>query len=104
VLAIARDREASDLNDRLHQHGLTGSEGQQLNDALDARNELRTGATIAGVTTAGLLGTALVLYLTDSPAPPTAGTQQAKSSAPTGVRVVPLLGSGWAGLSAGANF
>lgn len=104
VLAVARDREASDLDEQRRQRSLTESEGQQLNDALDARNELRTGATIAGLTTAGLLGAALVLYLTDSPAPPTAGTQQAKNSAPTRVRLVPLLGSGWAGLSAGANF
>jgi hypothetical protein len=104
VLANARDNEAADLDERRRQQSITPSEGLRLNAALDARNELRAGATIAGIATGALIGSTLVLLLTDTPAPPGSGATQASSRAPNRlVSLQPQLGSSW-GLSVGAAF
>ncbi len=100
VLALMRDGEANDLEVSRRQGNITPAEGQRLNDALDARNQLRTGAVVAGVTAAAFLGAALVLYLGEVPAPPST------SIAPrAGVRVAPLVGMGGSfGVNAASSF
>jgi hypothetical protein len=96
VLALIRDGEASDLDAQRRHGNLSVADARRLNDALDARNQLRTGAVVAGVTAAACLGAALVLYLGDVPAPPATGM---------GVRVAPALGTGGSlGVSATSSF
>jgi hypothetical protein len=92
VLALVRDGEAADLEARRREGSLTASEAQRLNSALDARNELRTGAIAAGVASGALLASALVLYFGDTPAPPAAGP--APGATPTSsppARLEPML-------------
>lgn len=100
VLALIRDGEASDLEVHRRQGSLTAAQGQRLNDALDARNQLRTGAVVAGVTAAACLGAALVLYLGDVPAPPAPGVAPR-----AGVQIAPLVGTGGSvGVNATSSF
>jgi tetratricopeptide (TPR) repeat protein len=104
LLANARDNEAKRLDDRRRSGALSPAEGQRLNDALDARDELRAGATIAGVTTAALIGSALVLYFADTPAPPWGGASQTSARvSPGDVTWQPWVGSAW-GLGANGSF
>ena len=104
VLAYARDREASSLDRDKREGNITLAQGQRLNDALDARDELRTGATVAGVTTAALIGSTLILYFADTPAPPWGAASHASlRPAPTEVAWQPLVGGVW-GMSASSSF
>lgn len=102
VLAYQRDREARDLDERRRESNISVSEGQRLNDALDARDELRAGTAVAGVVSVAMLGSALVLYFADSPAPPV--VRETRSLEPTSsIQLWPLAGSAW-GLAASATF
>lgn len=104
ILAYARDRDASSLDKDRRERGITPAQGRRLNEALDARDELRAAATIAGVTTGVMIGSALLLYFADTPAPPWGGAGQAAlRRSPSDVAWQPLVGSIW-GLSASSTF
>ena len=68
--AVARDNVASDLEARRGQGQLSSRDGDRLNAAVDGRNRFRTLAVASSVSTVALVGTALALYISDSPAPP----------------------------------
>jgi tetratricopeptide (TPR) repeat protein len=104
ILAQLRDREATSLDRDRREQGITPAQGLRLNAALDARDELRAAATVAGVTTAVMIGSTLLLYFADTPAPPWGGASHAQLRRPRpGIGWQPLLGSVW-GLSAGSAF
>lgn len=97
-LAYDRDREARTLDERRRTASISVAEVERLNDALDARDELRAGAAIAGVASVAMIGSALLLYVADSPAPPLMPATHAAQR--SGVAWRPLAGPLWVGASA----
>jgi hypothetical protein len=82
-IAVERDGVASSLNAQRQSSGITPAQADQLNSAVDARDEFKTLAVVAGVSGAALVGAGLLLYLTESPAPPhSPGAESARSARP----------------------
>lgn len=94
VLSWRHDASAKDLSARF-QGQASEADADQLDRKVAARDRFRTLALVGGVTTAALLGTSLLLYLSDTPAPPTTSeTVQTAARAPRWL-VAPLAGPAW---------
>jgi len=102
ILAWRRDASAKDLANRFEGQA-TEADADQLDRDVAARDRFRTLALVGGVTTAAMLGTSLLLYLSDAPAPPTTSeTTQTAHNTPRFV-FAPILGPDW-GMAARVRF
>jgi hypothetical protein len=104
VAWLVRDHQAADLERRRTNGGISKDEGERLNAAVAARDDLRTVTLVAGGTATALLGASLLLYFTDSPAPPSPMlAREAKRNRPSELAWAPLVGGAW-GVSGCAKF
>jgi hypothetical protein len=82
-IAVERDSVARSLNAQRQSGGITPAQADQLNSAVGARDDFKTLAVVGGVSAAALLGAGLLLYLTESPAPPhSPGAESARATRP----------------------
>ena len=102
VLAWRRDANAKDLAKHLAGQG-SEADAEQLNRDLAARDELRALAVGGGLATAAMLGTSLLLFLSDTPAPPTTAETTRSARREPSFSVAPLAGSAW-GITTDVHF
>jgi hypothetical protein len=94
ILSWRHDASAKELAKRF-QGQASEADADQLARDVAARDRFRTLALVGGVTTAALLGTSLLLYLSDAPAPPTTSeTVQSAARSPRWL-VAPWAGPAW---------
>lgn len=96
VVATSYAKDADDLDSQRAGSFLTSDEAQALNSAVRDRDRYRAIALGSGVIAAGLLGTGLVLYFADNPAPP--GRDAAMLDRSRFVKLEPLIGPELLGL------
>jgi hypothetical protein len=96
VVATSYAKDADDLNSQRASWPLTAAEAQALNSAVRDRDRYRAIALGSGVIAAGLLGTGLVLYFADNPAPP--GRDVATRERSRFVKLEPLIAPELVGL------
>lgn len=101
-LALERDGVASDLEARRERGDLARADAEHLNAAVDSRDRYRTFAIGGGVLSGGLLASALLLYVTDSPSAPLMPAQPSRAT--RRLDVLPVASSSLWGAHVSARF
>ena len=91
--AASAEQTTTDLLNAANARPLTVAQRDAYNDALARRNDLRLGAYVTYGAGALLAGTALVLVIFDTPAPPSTGADSRPARAPA-LTVSPVAGLG----------